>query len=334
MVKKLKKYKNHDLAIAIQMNYKAGMKAKAIADLFKITKQRVNYWIHHSIKKRTRRTKLTRKEISKIVKWARDKPIIECRVSAKNIQAKFNKLPKRMKEGKKKKISLSTANRILNKYISKPKIIRNVFFLKPADRQLRVEFCKFMRDNNIGPENLFFTDESVFPLWSYMNKGTNKIRISKKTRKKLKAGNEKAIDLVIRPKHKFNNGILVSGGMCNLGLGNIIFHSGTVNSFSYEQVLHFYREDLDKYPSKFFQQDGARSHSSKSSRNTIQSLFEDRFIPTWEKGPKLNEHFIPRWPPNSPDLSGIEIIWSIIKQMLILFPAKDLENLKKTIKVI
>ena len=209
-----------------------------------------------------------------------------------------------------------------------------MFFLKPADRQLRVEFCKFMRDNNIGPENLFFTDESVFPLWSYMNKGTNKIRISKKTRKKLKAGDEKAIDLVTRPKHKFNNGIMVSGGMCNEGLGKIIFHSGNVNSFSYKQVLHFYREDLDQYPSKFFQQDGARSHSSKSSRNTIQSLFEDKFIPTWEKGPQLNELFIPRWPPNSPDLSGIEIIWSIIKQMLILFPAKDLENLKKTIKVI
>ena len=95
MVKKLEKYKNNDLAIAIRMNYKAGMKAKAIADLFKISKQRVNYWLHHSIKKRTRRTKLTREEINKIVKWARDKPIIECRVSAKNIQVKFNKLPER-----------------------------------------------------------------------------------------------------------------------------------------------------------------------------------------------------------------------------------------------
>ena len=104
-----------------------------------------------------------------------------------------------MKEGK-KKISFSTANRILNKYISKSKIIRNAF-LKPTDKQLRVKFCKFMRENNIGPENLFFTDESVFPLWPYMNKGTNKIRISKKTRKKLKAGDEKAIDLVTRLKH-------------------------------------------------------------------------------------------------------------------------------------
>ena len=34
MVKKLEKYKNHNLAIAIQMNFKAGMKAKAIADDF------------------------------------------------------------------------------------------------------------------------------------------------------------------------------------------------------------------------------------------------------------------------------------------------------------
>ena len=52
------------------------------------------------------------------------------------------------------------------------------------------------------------------------------------------------------------------------------------------------------------------------------------------KVPKFNEQFIPRWPPNSPDLSGIEIIWSIIKQMLILFPPKDLDSLKSAIKTI
>ena len=335
MVKKLEKYKNHRLAIAIQMNYEAGMKAKDIGSLFYITKQRVNYWLHNPIKKRKRRTKLTKREINTLVKWARDKPIIECRVSAKNIQSRFNKLPKRMKEGgNKKTISISTANRVLNKHIGKPKVIRNVFFLKPNERLLRVEFCKFMRDNNIGPEQLFFTDESIFPLCSYMNRGTNKIRISKKTNKKLRAGDERAINLVTRPKHKFNNGIMVSGGICNEGLGKIIFHSGNVNTFSYKQVLEFYREDLNQYPTKFFQQDGARSHSSKLSREIISSLFGEKFIPTWDQGPKFNEQFIPRWPPNSPDLSGIEIIWSIIKQMLILFPPKDLDNLKSTIKVI
>ena len=101
MVKKVKKYSSENyrnLAIAIKKNYEAGMKPIEIANLFKISKQHVNYWIHNPLKKRI--TKLTRKEINKIVKWAKDKPIMECRVSAKNIQAKFNKLPKRMKEKK------------------------------------------------------------------------------------------------------------------------------------------------------------------------------------------------------------------------------------------
>ena len=99
-------------------------------------------------------------------------------------------------------------------------------------------------------------------------------------------------------------------------------------------MLKFYRQDLDKYKTKIFQQDGARYHSSKLSQNVIKALIKDKFIPTWEKGHKFNEKFILKWPPNSPDLSALEIIWSIIKQMLILFPAKDMDSLKKHIKVI
>ena len=98
--------------------------------------------------------------------------------------------------------------------------------MKPIDKNLRVQFCKFMKENNIGPEDIFFTDESVFPLYAYMNKGTNKFRLSRKTRRKLRSGDEKSINLVTRPHHKFNNAILVSGGICNEGLGEIIFHSG------------------------------------------------------------------------------------------------------------
>ena len=328
--------KDHRLAITIQENYLAGMKPKEIANLFKISKQRVNYWIHTPIKnKRKRRTKLTRNEINFIVKWARDKPIVEKKVSAKNIQIKFNKLSRRLKEkGINKKISLSTANRVLNKHVGKPRVIRKVFSLKPYERKLRLDFCKYMKEKNLEPKQIFFTDESIFPLHPYMNKGTNKIRLCKKTRRKLKAGNEKAIELVTRPHNKFNNGIMVSGGICNEGLGKIIFNSGNLNSFSYKQVLKFYREDLDMHPSKFFQQDGARAHCSKLAKNIIQKLFKEQYIPNWENGPKFKETFIPRWPPNSPDLSAIELVWSIIKQMLILFPPKDMDTLKSTIKMI
>ena len=91
-----------------------------------------------------------------LVKWMKDKPIMEKKVSAKNIQIKFNKLPKKFKENKRKKnISLSTANRVLNKFIGKPQVIRKVFHLKPSDKLLRVQFCEFMKENKIGPENIF-----------------------------------------------------------------------------------------------------------------------------------------------------------------------------------
>lgn len=218
--------KNHHLAIAIKENYNAGMKPIDIANLFHITKQRVNYWIDREIRKRKRRTKLNRNEINQIIKWARDKPIVEKNVSAKNIQIKFNKLPKKFKDHRKRKtISLSTANRVLNKFIGKPRVIRKVFYLRPNDKKLRVEFCKFMKENKIGPEDIFFTDESIFPLSAYTNKGANKIRLSKKTRRKLKSGDEKSIKLVSRQYHKFNNAIMVSGGICKEGLGELIFQA-------------------------------------------------------------------------------------------------------------
>ena len=66
---------NHQLAIAIKKNYEAGMKPKKISELFNISKQRINYWIHHSVKnKRKRRTKLTRNEKILLIKWAEYKP--------------------------------------------------------------------------------------------------------------------------------------------------------------------------------------------------------------------------------------------------------------------
>ena len=105
---------------------------------------------HPIREKKKRRTKLTRNEINFIVLWAKDKPIFEKKVSAKNIQIKFNKLSKILKEkGLNKKISLSTANRILNKHISKPRIIRKIFSLKPYERHLRLDFYKYMKENNI-----------------------------------------------------------------------------------------------------------------------------------------------------------------------------------------
>ena len=59
-------------------------------------------------------------------------------------------------------------------------------------------------------------------------------------------------NLVTRQSYKFNNAIMVSEGICNERLGEIIFHSGNLNSFAYKQVLKYYREDLNKYTSEIF----------------------------------------------------------------------------------
>ena len=68
--------KRFELAISIKKNHEAGMKPGKIDNLFKISKQRVNYWLYHPIiQKRKRRTKLNRIEINKIIKWTLNKPI-------------------------------------------------------------------------------------------------------------------------------------------------------------------------------------------------------------------------------------------------------------------
>ena len=88
-----------------------------------------------------------------------------------------------------------------------------------------------MKDNSIIPGHIHFNDESIFLQYSDMYKGTNKIRLSKKARRKLKSGDEKSINLVTRQHHKFYNGIMVSGGVCYEGLDEIVFHSRSLNIF-------------------------------------------------------------------------------------------------------
>ena len=85
------------MAITIKTNYQADMKPRDIASLLKVSKQVVNYWIHHPIiEKRIRRTKLIRKEKNLLIKWVKDRPINL--VSARKLQRKFNSLSKMKKE--------------------------------------------------------------------------------------------------------------------------------------------------------------------------------------------------------------------------------------------
>ena len=117
-------------------------------------------------------------------------------------------------------------------------------------------------------------------------------------------------------------------------MGEILFHACNLNSFAYKQILKFYREDLNKYSFKIFQQDEERNHSDKLSLNMIKFFFKDRFIPALDNDLKINDENVPHWLPNSHEFSHIQIIYSIVKQMLVFFPHKDINDLKNDIKLI
>ena len=78
------------------------MKPINIANLYKISKQIVNYHIHHGTDERkARRTKLNRNEKNLIIKWAKDRPI--SLASAKNYKEDLIIYPKKKRKGNTKK---------------------------------------------------------------------------------------------------------------------------------------------------------------------------------------------------------------------------------------
>ena len=69
-----------------------------------------------------------------------------------------------------------------------------------------------MKENSITPKDIFSRME-VYSSSSLYEQGTNKIRTSKKWRK-IRADDEESNNLISREYHKFNNSIMVSGGIC------------------------------------------------------------------------------------------------------------------------
>ena len=65
------------------------------------------------------------------------------------------------------------------------------------------------------------------------------IRLSKESQEKFKKGKKEAFDLINRPQKKFEQSIMVGGGVCSQGLTNLILLEGTLNEFAYAQVLYF-----------------------------------------------------------------------------------------------
>ena len=114
---------------------------------------------------------------------------------------------------------------------------------------------------------------------------------------------------------------MIAGGISFYGLGKLMILEGTLNEFGYGQALLYYQKDIQKLNQEnnvnlIFEQDGAKSHTSKANLNLINDLFSEG---TWLQNP-----------PNSPDIAyPIEEIWSIIKPRIKRREPKTVEELKK-----
>ena len=163
-----------------------------------------------------------------------------------------------------------------------------------------------------------FTDECKVNLSNYTN---DWLRLDPEMQKKLKSGEKEVYELLNRPIKKFENSVIIAGGISYFGLSKLIFLDGTMNNFVYGQTLIFFKEDMDiiKKANKIkliFEQDGAPAHKSKANTYLLNKLFGES---GWYQNP-----------PNSPDLAyPIEDLWAILKPRVKRRNPRTIEQLKE-----
>ena len=290
---------------------------RQIANKYQVNLSTVQTWKKRDFvtdKKKIRKPKAQRKHIDFIKNLGDGKYTGIQQASARQIAYKLNEHFNRGLKKLQFSLSYSTVNKILNRELSKPRKTRTTFKLRTKDKVSRVSLIQYLKDNNLGGENIFFTDECRFLLDTPLNPQTNQIRFNKEDLKKLKAGNNDFYEKLAIPQPKYTTGFMVAGGMSANGLGKLIFCIGTMNTKCYGKALEYYKEDIQRLNADLnFQQDGASCHTSKKSEAKIGEIMSNK---------------LPFWPANSPDLSPIEVIWALIKEKLQERKHKNLEELK------
>ena len=279
-----------------------GVPPKQIRELLKVSRALVSKWVNYKKrepKKMGRPPKFTEEQKEYLFNKSEGKLTVLNKVSTRNLALDF-------KREFKTSISKSTVNNILYEKFGKPyKGVNSVLLTEDHIKQ-RLAFSNEIIDKEIKSSDIMFTDECRVVLFPKVNPQINVIRLSEEDKKNLHTLEVNQKRTFYRPK--FEISLMIAGGISKYGLSHLVFCSGTQNNFSYKQFLLFIKEDMDKIKKDnnlennlLFQQDNASCHKSQESMEALEVIFGKDKI--W-------------WPANSPDLSPIETVWSILKQEL------------------
>ena len=158
MVKNLMSTKMQ-LAITVKNLIAKGVPTREIMKQLGVNKQYISYWRHKEIKEtHYRKKKLPIQYIKWLVKLASNKLVSEC--SSRIITRILNKKLKqdKVKDNKKKQLTIGyrTVNKILNKFIGKPRKIRKVFFYQKNKKKRELNSAKWYWKRG-GREKIFFS---------------------------------------------------------------------------------------------------------------------------------------------------------------------------------